>query len=168
MTTNLVPYGCTLEPLSALPRPISDWFHFLNDRTEPLGCRDGRSLVRYERLVATLGGWITAFPATLDDRLGVLAPVVAGAATAIAVALAVAIYFASGYRTSRDVLRHSVATVVALGLLAFAAYDMRHVALDYLGINPPKPALGFETHDPTPPRWLPTRFRTSSLRSVPA
>jgi hypothetical protein len=26
-----------------------------------------------------------------------------------------------------------------LGLLAFVAYDMRHAALDYLGINPSKP-----------------------------
>jgi membrane associated rhomboid family serine protease len=96
-------------------------------------------------LMATLGGWVTAWPATLDDRLGAL---VAGAATAIAVALAVAIYLGSGYRTSRDILRHGVATVVVLGLLAFAAFDMRHTAFDYLGINPPKPAVGLETPPP--------------------
>jgi hypothetical protein len=99
-------------------------------------------------VMATLGGWVTAWPATPDDRLGALAPVVAGAATAIAVALAVAIYLGSGYRTSRDILRHGVATVVVLGLLAFAAFDMRHAAFDYLGINPPKPAVGLETPPP--------------------
>jgi hypothetical protein len=100
--------------------------------------------------MATFAGWIAAVPATLDDRLGVLAPVVAGAATAIAVALAVAIYLASGYRTSRDILRHGLATVLVLGLLAFAAYDMRHTAFDDLGISPPKPAVGLESPLPKP------------------
>jgi hypothetical protein len=97
-------------------------------------------------LMATLSGSVTALPAMLDDRFGVLAPVVAGAATAIAVALAVAIYLASGYRTRRDILRHGVATAVVLGLLGFVAYDMRHIAFDYLGIGSPKPAVEFEIH----------------------
>jgi hypothetical protein len=99
-------------------------------------------------LMATLGGSITALPAMLDDRFGVLAPVVAGAATAIATALAVAIYLASGYRTRRDILRHGAATVVVLGLLGFVAYDMRHIAFDYLGIGSPKPAVEFEIRQP--------------------
>lgn len=34
------------------------------------------------------------------------------------------------------------------GLLAFAAYDMRHTALSYLGINPSKPAVEFEIRLP--------------------
>jgi di/tricarboxylate transporter len=96
-------------------------------------------------LMGALGDWATV-PATPDDQSGVLMPVVAGAAAALAVATVTAIYFRSGYRSSRDILRHGVATIVLLGLLAFVAYDMRHTALDYLGINPSKPAVEFEIH----------------------
>lgn len=95
----------------------------------------------WSNLIAAVSSWIAALPVTLGDRFGVLAPAVAGAATAIAVALAMAVYLNSGYRTSRDIVRHGVATAVILGLLAFAAYDMRHAAFDYLGINPFKPAV---------------------------
>src|SRR4051812_12104212 len=66
-----------------------------------------------------LDSFATAFPANLDERLGALAPVVAGAATALAVAIAMAVYFRSGYRTPRDILRHGIATVVVIGLLAY-------------------------------------------------
>ncbi len=37
---------------------------------------------------------------------------------------------------------------MVLGLLAFVAYDMRHAALAYLGINPSKPAVEFEIRLP--------------------
>jgi hypothetical protein len=46
------------------------------------------------------------------------------------------------------VVRHGLATALALGLLAFVAYDMRHAALAYLGINPTKPAVEFEIRLP--------------------
>ena len=36
----------------------------------------------------------------------------------------------------------------SLALLAFVAYDMRHAALAYLGINPAKPAIEFEIRLP--------------------
>jgi len=98
--------------------------------------------------MSALGGFATALPANLDERLGALAPVVAGAATALAVAIAMAVYFRSGYRSSRDILRHGVATVVVIGLLAFAASDLRHAAFSYLGINPAKPAVEFEIRMP--------------------
>ena len=52
------------------------------------------------------------------------------------------------YRTWRDVLRHGLAALAALALFAFAAYDMRHAALAYLGLNPSKPALEFEIRMP--------------------
>jgi hypothetical protein len=98
--------------------------------------------------MGALGGWAIAFRAALDERFGVLAPIVAGAAAALAVAIAMAIYFRSGYRSSGDILRHGVATIVVLGLLAFVAYDVRHAAFDYLGINPSKPAVEFEIRLP--------------------
>jgi hypothetical protein len=52
------------------------------------------------------------------------------------------------YRTWRDVLRHGLAALAALALFAFAAYDMRHAALAYLGLNPSKPAVEFEIRMP--------------------
>ncbi len=83
-----------------------------------------------------------------DGGLGLVLSALAGAAAAIAVALALIIYFYSGYRTARDVARHGVAATVALTLLAFVAYDMRHAAFAYLGLNPSKPALEFEIRLP--------------------
>lgn len=97
----------------------------------------------FTSLTGILNG-LGAWAASLDDRFGELAPVVAGAATALAVAIALAVYFRSGYRTSRDVVRHGLATLVVLGLLAFVAYDIRHTALDTPGINPSRPAVEFE------------------------
>jgi hypothetical protein len=99
-------------------------------------------------LIGALGGWVMAVPATLDERFGALAPVVAGAATAIAVAIVMAIYFRGGYHASRDIVRHGVATIVVLGLLTFVASDARHTAPDYLGLNRSKPAAEFETRSP--------------------
>src|SRR3954464_14788661 len=98
--------------------------------------------------MSALGSFATALPANLDERLGAMAPVVAGAATALAVAIAMAVYFRSGYRSSRDILRHGAATIVVIGLLAFAASDIRHAAFSYLGINPAKPAVEFEIRMP--------------------
>jgi hypothetical protein len=95
-----------------------------------------------------IGSFAAALPGTFDERLGALAPVVAGAATALAVAIAMAVYFRSGYRSSRDILRHGVATVVVIALLAFAISDIRHAAFSYLGLNPAKPAVEFEIRMP--------------------
>ena len=70
------------------------------------------------------------------------------AATALAVAIALTVYFNSGYRARRDIIRDGFATVIALGLFAFVAYDMRHAAMAYLGINASKPAVEFEIRLP--------------------
>ena len=71
-----------------------------------------------------------------------------GAAAALAVAIALTVYFHSGYRTRRDIIRDGFATVIALGLFAFVAYDMRHAAMAYLGINTSKAAVEFEIRLP--------------------
>ena len=71
-----------------------------------------------------------------------------GAAAALAVAIALIVYFHSGYRTRRAIIKDGFATVVALGLFAFVAYDMRHAAMAYLGINASKPAVEFEIRLP--------------------
>lgn len=83
-----------------------------------------------------------------DGRLGILMSALAGIAAALAVALAMTVYFRLSYRTWRDVVRHCLATLAAMVLFAFAAYDMRHAALAYLGLNPSKPAVEFEIRMP--------------------
>ncbi|WP_167767983.1 acriflavin resistance protein [Bradyrhizobium sp. MOS001] len=83
-----------------------------------------------------------------DGRLGVLMSALSGMAAALAVALAMTVYFRLGYRSWRDVVRHGLATLAALALFGFAAYDMRHAALAYLGLNPSKPAVEFEIRMP--------------------
>jgi hypothetical protein len=83
-----------------------------------------------------------------DGGLGLLMSALAGAATALAIAIVLTVYFHTGYRSPRDVIRHGLATIFAIGLLAFVASDMRNVALAYLGINPTKPAVEFEIRLP--------------------
>ena len=83
-----------------------------------------------------------------DGVLGMVMSGLAGVAAALAVAIVLSVYFRSGYRSSRDVLKHGLAATVVLALLAFVAYDMRHAAQAYLGINPAKPAVEFEIRLP--------------------
>jgi hypothetical protein len=83
-----------------------------------------------------------------DSWTGLLTSGLAGAAAATAVAIVLTLYFRGRYRSSRDVALHSAAAIVATVLLAFVAYDMRHAAFDYLGINPAKPAVEFEIRLP--------------------
>jgi hypothetical protein len=89
---------------------------------------------------------------TLDDSpdswSGVLMSSAAGIAAALAVALALILYFRSGYRRVSDIARHGLAAAVVLGLLAFVAHDMRDAALAYLGMNPSKPEVEFEIRLP--------------------
>src|SRR5713101_66164 len=83
-----------------------------------------------------------------DGWLGMLMSGLSGVAAALAVAIILTVYFRSRYRSFRDIVRHGLAAVLVLGLFAFVAYDMRHAALAYLGINPAKPAVEFEIRLP--------------------
>jgi hypothetical protein len=83
-----------------------------------------------------------------DGWIGLTISALAGAATAIAVAIALSIYFRRGYRSSRDLLQHGFGMIVMLGLLAFAIADVRATALTYLGIIASKPAVEFEIRLP--------------------
>jgi hypothetical protein len=106
------------------------------------------------------GDSVTSFLKTVGDRtvlfaddspdglLGMLMSGLSGVAAALAVAIILTVYFRSGYRSIRDIVRHGLAAALVLGLLAFVAYDMRHAALAYLGINPAKPAVEFEIRLP--------------------
>lgn len=88
------------------------------------------------------------FAQSADGRHEVLMSALAGIAAALAVALAMTVYFRLSYRTWRDVARQGLATLAAILLFGFAAYDMRHAALAYLGLNPSKPAVEFEIRMP--------------------
>lgn len=98
------------------------------------------------------GGTVASLLKMADDSpdgvLGMVMSGLSGVAAALAVAIVLAVYFRSGYRSGRDILRHGLAATVVLALLGFVAYDMRHAALAYLGINPAKPAVEFEIRLP--------------------
>ena len=99
-------------------------------------------------LFSQIGSLTGALTESADGQSGILMSALAGIATALAVALAMTVYFRMRYRTWRDVLRHGLAALAALALFAFAAYDMRHAALAYLGLNPSKPAVEFDIRMP--------------------
>jgi hypothetical protein len=107
----------------------------------------GDSVTSFLRTVGdNTGLWADDGP---DGLPGMLMSGLAGVAAALAVAIVLTVYFRTGYRSARDIFKHGLAAMVALGLLAFVAYDMRHAALAYLGINPSKPAVEFEIRLPT-------------------
>jgi hypothetical protein len=83
-----------------------------------------------------------------DGSLGMVMSGLSGVAAALAVAIVLTVYFRTGYRSLRDIVKHGLAAGAVLGLLAFVAYDMRHAALAYLGINASKPAVEFEIRLP--------------------
>jgi hypothetical protein len=83
-----------------------------------------------------------------DGWLGMTMSGLSGIAAALAVAILLTVYFRSGYRSARDVVRHGLATAAVLGLVAFVAYDMRHAVLAYLGFNLTTPAIEFEVRLP--------------------
>src|ERR1700694_6326769 len=106
----------------------------------------GDSVASLLKMVADSAGyWADDSP---DGWLGVLMSGLSGVAAALAVAIMLTVYFRSGHRSISDVVRHGLAAAVVLGLLAFVAYDTRHAALAYLGINPAKPAIEFEIRLP--------------------
>src|SRR3978361_2096111 len=75
-----------------------------------------------------------------DGGFGVIMSALAGVAAGLAVAIILSVYFRTGHRSGRDVVRHSLAAAAVLALLAFVVSDMRHAAQAYLGINSTKPA----------------------------
>jgi hypothetical protein len=105
----------------------------------------GDSVTSLLRLIGAGTGW---FDDSIDGGLGIAMSALAGVAAALAVAIVLSVYFRSGHRTPRDLFKHGVAASLAIGLIAFVVYDVRHAALAYLGINPAKPAVEFEIRLP--------------------
>ena len=92
--------------------------------------------------------WVGLFRDGADGGIGIVLSALAGVAAALAVAILLIIYFHTGDRSRRDIIKHGIGALVALGLLGFVAYDMRHAAFAYLGINPAKPMVEFEIRLP--------------------
>src|SRR3979411_2020830 len=107
----------------------------------------GDSMTSFLKMAANSTGFFA--DDSPDGWLGIAMSGLAGVATALAVAIVLTVYFRSGYRSARDIFKHGLAAAAVLALLAFAATDMRHAALAYLGINPSKPTVGFEIRMPT-------------------
>jgi hypothetical protein len=106
----------------------------------------GDSVTSFLRLVGdSIGLFADDAP---DSSLGIAMSALAGIAAALAVAILLSVYLRSGHRSLRDIVKHGLATAAVLGLLTFVAYDMRHAALAYLGINASNPAVEFEIRLP--------------------
>jgi hypothetical protein len=110
-----------------------------------LAALPGDSINSFLRMIGESTGLFDDSP---DGGLGMVMSGLSGVAAALAVAIVLTVYFRSGYRTTRDIVKHGLATLVVLALVAFVAYDMRQAALAYLGINPSKPAVEFEIRLP--------------------
>jgi len=106
----------------------------------------GDSVTSFLKTIASAAGLFAED--SPDGWLGLLMSGLSGVAAALAVAIILTVYFRSGYRSIRDIVRHGLAAALVLGLFAFVAYDVRHAALAYLGINPTKPAVEFEIRLP--------------------
>ena len=100
-------------------------------------------------------------PSLTESDLGLLSSVLAGTAAALAVAIALTLIlrFRLGGGTWRGFAKGGFAALAALGLTGFVGYDMRHAALDYLGLNASRPAVEFEIK-------LPPRAATSVGRDT--
>ena len=106
----------------------------------------GDSVTSFVKTIASAAGFLA--DDSTEGWLGLLMSGLSGVAAALAVAILLTVYFRNGDRSFRDIVRHGLAAALVLGLFAFVAYDMRHAALAYLGINPAKPAVEFEIRLP--------------------
>jgi len=93
----------------------------------------------------------------VDDGSGWLMPALAGVAAGITVALMLVLYFQTGYRSYRDMIRHGLAAAIGLALMAFAISDMSNAALAYLVKTSTQPATEFEL------RWQKTSERAHTI-----
>jgi hypothetical protein len=92
-----------------------------------------------------------------NDGGSLLMPMLAGIVAGITVALMVAIYFQTGYRSYRDMIRHGLAAAIGLAIMAFVVSDMSTAALAYLVKTSAEPATEFEL------RWQQSSERAPSI-----
>ena len=92
-----------------------------------------------------------------NDGNALVMPALAGIAAATTMALAVTIYFQTGYRSYRDMIRHGLVAAIGLALLAFVIFDMRNVALAHIAARSAGPDVQFEL------QWQQTTERARAL-----
>ncbi|WP_431017279.1 hypothetical protein [Bradyrhizobium pachyrhizi] len=105
-------------------------------------------------------GW---FDEAADGGLGMVMAGLAGVATALLVAILLSAYFRSGYRSTRDIVRHALVTTLVLALLGFAAYDVRRDALAYFGLAASPAATGTLGSGVSPPAASTPAIRQLSI-----
>jgi hypothetical protein len=93
----------------------------------------------------------------VDDGSGLLMPALAGVAAAMTVAFMLGVYFQTGYRSYRDMIRHGLTAALGLSLLAFVVTDMRNAALAHIARTQFRPAAQFEW------QWRQTTERAREL-----
>jgi hypothetical protein len=93
----------------------------------------------------------------INEGTGLVMPALAGIAAATTVALALTIYFQTGYRSYRDMIRHGLVAATGLALLAFAIFDMRNAALAHIAKAQIRPTAQFEL------QWQMTAARAKAL-----
>jgi hypothetical protein len=92
-----------------------------------------------------------------EDGNGLVIPALAGIAAATTLALALTIYFQTGYRSYRDMIRHGLVAAIGLALLAFAIFDMRNAAIAHIARASVGPSAQFEM------QWQQTSERAKAL-----
>ena len=108
--------ACAAEPIPPVPCP----------KVEAAPAATG---ARPELPADTATSFLRAFGAgNPDGGLGVIMSALAGVAAALAVAIMLSVYFRSGYRSRRDLVKHGLAASAVLVLLAFVISDMRNAA----------------------------------------
>ena len=106
-------------------------------------------------MAETIGDGIADAVASLGSALGLAADTagiatsaLAGAAAAGAVVIVLRLYVGRRERNAGDIIKHGAALALACALLAFVVHDIRHTALDALGLNSAGPAVEFEIRLP--------------------
>jgi hypothetical protein len=93
----------------------------------------------------------------IDDGTGLMMPALAGITAALTVSLALTVYFQTGYRSYRDLIRHGLAAAIGLALLAFAIFDVRNAALAHIARTHVQPTAQFDL------QWHQTSERARAL-----
>ena len=106
-------------------------------------------------MLSGLAGFWPDFDA--EDGNGLVIPALAGIAAATTLALALTIYFQTGYRSYRDMIRHGLVAAIGLALLAFVIFDMRNAALAHIARASVGPSAQFEM------QWQQTSERAKAL-----
>lgn len=150
--------GLRDQPVKHLACVSPPWFE--ESRMTPDEIRNAAAELTglFRQLLQSMTDASTIWPASgIDDGSSLVMPALAGVAAAMTVALMLAIYFQTGYRSYRDMIRHGLAAAVGLTVLAFVVYDMRDATIAHVAKTPVRPAVQFEM------QWRTAAVRVKTL-----